>query len=79
MEMYQRKYEEIYQKYEDVYRKNKRYQKINKEFYETNQKLQKRIQKLDRLRMENSNLINELYNKNKQKEKHEATIRELWK
>ena len=30
MEMYQRKYEEIYQKYEDACRKNKRYQEINR-------------------------------------------------
>ena len=29
--------------------------------------------------MENSNLINELYKKNKQKEKYETTIKELWK
>ena len=79
MKMYFRKYEEIYRKYKDACRKNKRYQEINKEFYKTNQKLQERIQKLDELRMENSNLINELYKKNKQEEKHETIIRELWK
>ena len=29
--------------------------------------------------MENSDLINELYKKNKQEERHETTIRKLWK